>query len=140
MYHYGVWGVNNDGSGGFGTRSGGVMGSTTVLNTFGALAYTASNLNVYGIYYTAGTSGNGGGFLPSNSVYGIGEGGTGGVIGSWTRGAVMGQVSCGELFASYNLGDVYKRQHHKYRHMHLNNWFRQLHCSIGIQQPRLSYR
>jgi hypothetical protein len=107
MYHYGVWGVNNDGSGGFGTRSGGVMGSTTVLNTFGALAYTASNLNVYGIYYTAGTSGNGGGFLPSNSVYGIGEGGTGGVIGSWTRGAVMGQVSCGELFASYNLGNSY---------------------------------
>ena len=107
MYHFGVWGINNDGSAGYGTRSGGVMGSTTLSNTFGAIAYTAANDVLYGIYYTAGTSGSGNGFLPSSNVYGIGSGGTGGIIGSWTRGAVMGQVNCGELFASYNLGNSY---------------------------------
>ena len=31
----------------------------------------------------------------------------GGVIGNWSRGDVMGQVSSGEMFASYNLGNEY---------------------------------
>jgi hypothetical protein len=100
-----VWGLNYDASLGFAERTGGVLGSTTLSTAFGSLAYTNSAGNIYGLYYTS--AGTGGGFLPSTAQYGIGSGGTGGVIGSWTRGAVMGQVSCGELFASYNLGNSY---------------------------------
>jgi hypothetical protein len=42
-----------------------------------------------------------------NILTGIGLGGYGGIMGGWTRGEVMGHVSAGELFASYNLGNEY---------------------------------
>lgn len=87
------------------TRTGGILGSQVFASYWGSLGYKASNSAGYGLYYTS--AGSGGGFLPDNIATGIGAGGYGGVIGSWTRGDVMGHISAGELFASYNLGNEY---------------------------------
>jgi hypothetical protein len=89
-------------------RTGGVIGIDGNVTSWASLGYYSSGSTRYALYYsTTGGSGSGTGFLSSQVVTGIGAGGFGGVIGSWTRGEIMGQVSCGELFASYNLGNSY---------------------------------
>jgi hypothetical protein len=91
---------------GSGTRSGGVHGafSSTV---WGALGYKDNASALYGGYGTsAWTSGTG--FMPDANIQtGIGSGWYGGIMGGWIRGEVLGFTSCGELYASYNLGNEY---------------------------------
>jgi|GEM_PF-6481206 hypothetical protein len=100
-YNFGVQGWDQGST----RRTGGVEGAYSG-STWGALGYLASSGTSYGLYYNGGTS-NGTGYLPDATIKGIGQGGWGGIIGSWTRGQVMGSVACGELFASYNLGNAY---------------------------------
>ncbi len=90
-----------------GNRTSGVIGIfQNATGTWGALAYKLSNNTTAAVYGTAAYA-SGAGFSNSSQISGVGIAGYGGVIGSWTRGEVMGHVSAGELFASYNLGDVY---------------------------------
>lgn len=90
------------------TSSGGVLGYYSI-NDWGSLGYYSSAAVAYGAYYCAlgGGLGTGTGYLPSANITGIGFGSYGGVMGGWTKGAVMGQLSCGEMFATYNMGNMY---------------------------------
>lgn len=101
-YSFGVHGASY----GDYNRTGGVLGSVTGTSSWGSIGYKASNNGFYGVYGSSGYA-SGGGFLPQNNATGIGGGFAGGVIGSWSLGRVMGQVSSGELFASYNMGNEY---------------------------------
>lgn len=106
LYHFAIHGTNNDYGVGFGLRTGGVIGRETYTGAWACLGYQSSAAaSRYGLYYTS--AGTGAGFLPDGIINGIGAGGFGGIIGSWTRGEVMGHISAGELFASYNLGNEY---------------------------------
>lgn len=102
LYTFGVHGASY----GDYTRTGGVLGSVSTTSAWGILGYKASNSGFYGVYGSGGYA-SGGGYLPQNNATGIGGGFAGGVIGSWSLGRVMGQVSSGELFASYNMGNEY---------------------------------
>ena len=78
----------------------------------GALAYVDNSGTVYGLMYlggdtTAGKSLSNSYTRPSTQVTGIGAGGWGGVLGSFTRGAVMGSIFTAPDFATYNLGNEY---------------------------------
>ncbi|HTA81698.1 MAG TPA: hypothetical protein VK783_02110 [Bacteroidia bacterium] len=100
-YNFGVEGWDQGST----TRTGGVFGAYST-NYWGSLGYRSSAPTDYGLYYNGGSA-TGTGYMPDATITGIGQGGWGGIIGSWTRGQVMGSVSCGELFASYNLGNAY---------------------------------
>jgi hypothetical protein len=111
VYCFGVGGYRfNDAN-----RSGGVIGGSSTGNTptaWGSLGYRNSGGTHFGMYGSAqnATWGNnfGGGYMATDNILtGIGLGGYGGIMGGWTRGEVMGHVSAGELFASYNLGNEY---------------------------------
>lgn len=106
LYHFGVHGANNDYGAAWGYRTGGVLGDEEVSGAWGCLGYRSSGAVAYGVYGSLAYS-NGGGFLQSADLQGVGGAFYGGVIGSWTRGDIMGHVSAGELFASYNLGNSY---------------------------------
>ncbi|MCW3127284.1 MAG: Protein of unknown function precursor [Bacteroidetes bacterium] len=117
-YQFGVVGqkdLNNDGAYYYDLRSGGVMGSSwytgsgNYLMGWGALGYYYSGFSYYGLYYTS--SGTGSGFLPTGVVSGVGAGGVGEFIGSWTKGGVVGHIASGELAAGYNVGNVYTSGH-----------------------------
>jgi len=101
-YSFGVGGWNyND----F-VRTGGVIGAEIYGAYFGILGYKAANTSFYGVYGSnAGGTGSGRGLTAEQM--GAGGGFYGGMIGSWSRGEVMGAVSSGQMFASYNLGPVY---------------------------------
>ena len=101
-YSFGVGGWNyND----F-VRTGGVIGAEIYGAYFGILGYKAANTSFYGVYGSnAGGTGSGRGLAAEQA--GAGGGFYGGMIGSWSRGEVMGAVSSGQMFASYNLGPVY---------------------------------
>ena len=99
-YSFGVTGYECGGS----ARGGGVHGAYSAA-TWGALGYVNSGGSIYGLYYTS--TGNGSGYLPTSGAAGIGAGGVGDFMGSWTRGGVIGTVSSGELMASYNHGNEY---------------------------------
>jgi hypothetical protein len=84
-------------------RSGAVHGAYS-SGTWGTLGYTNSASSSYGLYYTNFATGTG--YAASGSKrYGIGAGGTGDFMGSWTRGDVIGNINSGELIASYNQGN-----------------------------------
>jgi hypothetical protein len=108
LYTFGVTGMSyND----F-TRTGGVLGGQVGGGYWTALGYKASNSSSYGLYSTAtgynGTTNTNGGYTASENKYdGIGSGSLGGIIGSYTRGMIMGHVAMGTMFASYNLGNEY---------------------------------
>ena len=95
-------------------RTGGVLGGSSTTeppSAWGSLGYRASNNNHYGVYgttaYQLGT-----GYLPSNKQLHIGGGFYGGIIGSWSRGEIIGQITGGELFSTYNIGNTYTSGYH----------------------------
>lgn len=95
------------------TRTGGVIGAEIYGAYWGALGYKAANTNFFGVYGSAAYSSGSGrptgsGNAPlSTDQQGVGGGFYGGLAGAWSYGEVMGHISGGELFASYNLGNVY---------------------------------
>ncbi|HOF07761.1 MAG TPA: hypothetical protein PKY44_06995 [Bacteroidales bacterium] len=109
-YRYGVYGVFPDANNNS-CRSAGVLGYFND-SEMGALAYVNKSGTVYGLLYVGGAA-NAGKSLsnsytrPSTQVTGIGAGGWGGVLGSFTRGAVMGSIFAAPDFATYNLGNEY---------------------------------
>jgi len=101
VYTFGVGGWNyNDYS-----RCGGTYGGDVNGAYWGSLGYRSSGLLNYGVYGNAAYA-TGGGFAANNLDAGIG-GGFFGMVGTMTRGNVIGQLNKGGLFASYNIGDVY---------------------------------
>ncbi len=102
IYTFGVHGAS------FGdfNRTGGVLGSVSGTSAWGSLGYKNSGSGFNGVYGSSGYA-SGGGFAQNNELQGTGGAFFGGMIGSWSRGEVMGTVSCGELFANYNLGNQY---------------------------------
>jgi hypothetical protein len=87
-------------------RTGGVLGADVFGSYWGSLGYRNSGNINYGVYGSSAYA-SGGGYLPSKESAGIGGGFFGDMVGSVSRGAVIGQMNTGELFATYNLGDVY---------------------------------
>jgi hypothetical protein len=104
-YNFGISGFN----GGSTNRTGAVHGAYT-STTWSSMGYQNSGGSAFGLYATAALT-TGVGFLSNNSKSNIGIGSYGDLIGSWTRGEVMGHISSGELFSSYNLGDEYTSGH-----------------------------
>ncbi|MFA5782639.1 MAG: hypothetical protein WC868_10280, partial [Bacteroidales bacterium] len=103
IYTFGVagWNYNDD------NRCGGTFGANQGGTYWGALGYKLSGGTTAGVYGTNATWAGGTGFLSSSNIQGVGGAFYGGVIGGWTRGDVMGHISAGEMFASYNLGNAY---------------------------------
>lgn len=87
-------------------RSGGILGGHSGGVYWASLGYRASSGNFYGVYGTSTTTGTGR-MAQQNTESSIGGGFYGGLIGSWSKGNAIGQVSSGSLFASYNSGDEY---------------------------------
>ena len=106
-YNFGVLGYDLGAT----NRTGGVLGAYSGA-VWSSNGYRSSAGSLYGLYSSAttynGTTNTNGGFMNEINVqFGIGIGSFGGIIGGWTRGEVMGQISAGEMFASYNLGNAY---------------------------------
>jgi hypothetical protein len=103
-YSFGMFGQTNSTA----IRTGGVLGKdANAGGGWGSLGYFSSGSVRYGVYGSVAYA-SGGGFMPENNIQnGIGSGFYGGILGGWTRGDIIGQVSCGDLFASYNLGNTY---------------------------------
>jgi hypothetical protein len=102
VYTWGVGGWNyNDYS-----RCGGVMGADVNGLTWGSLGYRSSGLLNYGVYGNSAYA-SGGGFLPAAGGAGIGGGFFGDFVGSFSKGATIGQLNSGSLFATYNQGNTY---------------------------------
>ncbi|MCC6702402.1 MAG: collagen-like protein [Fluviicola sp.] len=101
LYTFGVGGWNYNDY----TRCGGTFGSEVSGTYWGSLGYRSSALLNYGVYGSAAYA-SGGGLLPSQASNGVG-GGFFGTFGAFTHGSVIGQINKGDLFASYNIGDVY---------------------------------
>ena len=100
-YTFGVGGWNyNDYS-----RCGGTFGADVNGFTWGSLGYRSSGLLNYGVYGSAAYA-SGAGLLPTQASNGIG-GGFFGTFGALSYGTVIGQINKGDLFATYNIGDVY---------------------------------
>lgn len=88
------------------TRTGGVLGEGAQGAYWGSLGYKGSNAVGYGVYGSNGYA-SGGGFLENSKQEGVGGGFAGGLIGSWSLGHIMGSISKGDMFASYNIGNEY---------------------------------
>ena len=100
-YTFGVGGWNyNDYS-----RCGGTFGADVNGFTWGSLGYRSSGLLNYGVYGSAAYA-SGAGLLPTQAANGVG-GGFFGTFGALSYGTVIGQINKGDLFATYNIGDVY---------------------------------
>lgn len=101
LYSFGVGGWNfNDFS-----RCGGVIGGEIYASYWGSLGYKNSASVFFGVYGT-NAYGSGTGRMTGNLTQGVG-GGFFGMIGSMSRGNVVGQINSGEMFSSYNSGNVY---------------------------------
>ena len=88
-------------------RSGGVLGSVTNGVYWSSLGYLNSAGAAYGVYATAALATGTGRMVQSQSNFSIGGGFYGDIMGSWSKGTVIGHVSSGSLVASYNSGDEY---------------------------------
>lgn len=86
-------------------RCGGTIGAEISGTYWGSLGYKNSGNVTFGAY-GSNAYGTGTGFLPNSEISGFG-GGFFGVIGSASKGSVVGQLNSGELFATYNSGNVY---------------------------------
>ena len=86
-------------------RCGGSLGADINGTYWGSLGYRSSGLLNYGVYGSAAYA-SGAGLVPSSEANGIG-GGFFGTFGALSRGSVIGHLNSGELFAAYNIGDVY---------------------------------
>jgi hypothetical protein len=101
LYTFGVGGWNyNDYS-----RCGGTFGGEVTGAYWGSLGYRSSALLNFGVYGSAAYA-SGAGLLPTQASNGIG-GGFFGTFGALSYGTVIGQINKGDLFATYNIGDVY---------------------------------
>lgn len=89
------------------TRTGGVLGANFNGLYWASLGYKNSASTTYGVYATAALATGAGRFSQPQKNFSIGGGFYGGMIGSWSKGNSIGQVSSGSLFASYNSGDEY---------------------------------
>ncbi len=87
------------------TRTGGVLGAEVNGAYWGSLGYRNSGATNYGVYGSAAYA-SGAGLAPTTAGGGIG-GGFFGMVGTISKGSVIGQLNAGELFAAYNIGDVY---------------------------------
>ena len=87
------------------SRCGGSLGAEVSGTYWGSLGYRSSGLLNYGVY-GSGAYANGAGLVPTAEANGIG-GGFFGTFGALSKGSVIGHINSGELFAAYNIGDVY---------------------------------
>jgi hypothetical protein len=101
LYTFGVGGWNYNDY----TRCGGTFGADVNGMYWGSLGYRSSGFLNYGVYGSAAYA-TGAGLLPTQAANGIG-GGFFGTFGALSYGTVIGQINKGDLFASYNIGDVY---------------------------------
>lgn len=87
-------------------RTGGILGANQSGTYWSSLGYKNSGNVAYGVYATSALATGAGRMASSvgNSTSGIGGGFYGNIIGSWSRGTI-GQISAGEMIASYNSGD-----------------------------------
>lgn len=108
-YHFGVHGdVYNwySATPTLARRIGGVLGTLgNYTNRWACLGYINSAGATYGLYYV--NAGTGAGKSTSITVDGIGSGGYGELIGSWTRGGVYGMIVKGERYSLYVDGKTY---------------------------------
>lgn len=102
VYTFGVGGWNyNDYS-----RCGGTFGADVNGAYWGSLGYRSSALLNYAVYGSADNA-FGGGRQADGSKSGIGAGFYGAMMGGWVRGDVMGLMTSGSMFSSYNVGNEY---------------------------------
>ncbi len=87
------------------SRCGGSLGAEVSGTYWGSLGYRSSGLLNYGVY-GSGAYASGAGLVPTAEANGIG-GGFFGTFGTLSKGSVIGHINSGELFAAYNIGDVY---------------------------------
>ncbi|HLC82255.1 MAG TPA: hypothetical protein VJI69_00400 [Bacteroidia bacterium] len=87
-------------------RCGAVFGMSGAATAWGTLGYRSSAGAQFGAYFSA-AAGSGAGFSTTNATAGTGMGIYSDFLGSLTKGEVIGQISIGELFASYNLGNEF---------------------------------
>lgn len=110
---YNFWGdLYTFGVGGFTygdySRTGGVLGGEQSGTAgWGSLGYKTSASSWVGVYGSSAYASGAGRPDGGSDKQGIGGAFFGGMIGSWSRGEVMGQVTSGEMFAQYNVGNVY---------------------------------
>lgn len=88
------------------TRCGGILGSHATGSIWSSLAYRASSGTGYAVYATATPFTGAGRQSQQETDSSIGGGFYGSIIGSWSKGDI-GNVSSGNLFAAYNIGDEY---------------------------------
>jgi hypothetical protein len=92
-------------------RAGGVIGSYMIGVTghaTGSLGYRAQGGTYYGVYGygIAPQTGIAGGYsYEGNLNYSVGVAGYGGLVGSWSRGHVLGNINYGEMTSSLNIGN-----------------------------------
>lgn len=102
LYTFGVGGWNfNDYN-----RTGGVLGADVNGSYWGSLGYRSSGLLNYGVYGNSAYA-SGGGRQADGNKSGIGGGFYGDLMGGWVRGDVMGLMTSGTMFSSYNVGNEY---------------------------------
>jgi len=102
IYTFGVGGWNyNDYN-----RTGGVLGAEVNGAYWGSLGYRSSALLNYGVYGSAAYA-SGTGYAANERVATNIGGVFFGMIGSMTKGEIIGQINDAELFSTYNVGDVY---------------------------------
>ncbi len=87
-------------------RCGAVFGMSGGATQWGTLGYRSSAAAQFGAYFSA-VAGNGAGFLSSSATSGVGTGTYSDFLGSIINSQVIGQITIGELMASYNLGNEY---------------------------------
>lgn len=102
-YSFGVVGHSNNQF----NRSGGILGSNTSGTYWSALGYNNSAGTTYGIYATTVLTTGTGRLAQSHSQSYIGGGFYGGLLGSWNKGEIIGELTSGNLISNYNSGDQY---------------------------------
>ncbi|TND03208.1 MAG: hypothetical protein FD123_3991 [Bacteroidetes bacterium] len=101
-YTFGVGGWNyNDYD-----RCGGVLGADVNGTAWGSMGYRSSALLNYGVYGNAAYA-SGGGRQTDGTKTSIGGGFYGDLMGGWVRGEIMGLMTSGTMFSSYNVGNEY---------------------------------
>ena len=102
LYTFGVAGFSyNDYN-----RTGGVLGAYQGGTYWGSLGYRSSALTNYGVYGSSAYA-NGAGRMADGDFAGIGAGFYGDLMGGWVRGDIMGLMTSGTMFSSYNVGNEY---------------------------------
>lgn len=88
------------------TRCGGSLGAEQSGAYWGSMGYKSSASLTYGVYGSAAYASGGGRQANANKT-GIGGAFYGDLMGGWVRGDVMGLMTSGSMFSSYNVGNEY---------------------------------